>query len=224
MASGLLRFPRLNLAARHIAELRIVGRYGAEARSAVPSEITDRLPGLDAEVFASFTAYTARGNGKTSHSISALLTKPDDSPDELGLGITFTVGAEPGRGGSRLLHRESEFLTRVQSLGPLNWVNATVDFVFRDVDQGQLAIPLPFRLEPVAGSIPQVEIRGLRAVLPASEDAGTPELNMIIDRPLGENIHLSIRFELPSDTMAIQKLPKIALEAATTVARALVRA
>lgn len=185
--------------------------------------MADRFPEMAADIYPSFTAYTARDSKRTKHSIAAIVWKPDEEESELRFSISYLLGDKPGRGGSRKLHREPEFLNLLRSFGSAKSMAASVEFRFNIDKQQRLAIPLPLAIGGGEGLPRRAEIRGLRVVIPNLTDVALPELSMIIDRPLSEDVHLDIKFDLPSNTVPIEEAPNAALKVASGVARSFVQ-
>jgi hypothetical protein len=208
MESRRLRFPRINLASHDAIELSVLGSYSPEGRDKVPIEAADQIPEASGHFYPSFTAYIARDAERTKHSLAGLIFIPDDHTRDLRVSVSYVLGEEPGRGGPRRVHRESEFLSLLRSLGPAKSLSVSVEFRFRGEEAQRLVIPLPFKVEGGEGLAKQAEIRGLRVVIPTVADAGLPELSMIIDRPLGEDVLLDIRFELPGHTLPVEEVPQ----------------
>jgi hypothetical protein len=223
MESRQLRFPRLNLVPHHLTELTIHGSYEAGSGAAFPEQLTDRVPGVEAGVYASFTGYTARDKAKTRHSIAALLWRADDNPAAVKLSVAYIIGDDPGRGGPRALHRESEFLSLLETLGHPSSLRAIAEFRFSVSDATKLTIPLPVPIGVEHMPFGGAEIRGVRIAMPHGERLGMPDLNMIVDRPAGRDVFLDLRFAIPIQSSVSPDLPRAVLDRAGALARLVVR-
>lgn len=217
------RFPRLNLASRDATELTIMGSFHTEEGASILGPYAERPPEADAVLLDFFATYATRDRRKTQHVIEAMLWRADDSPEELRLSISYETGRLAVSSGSKRSKQEATFISTVQLLGTANWMRASVEFRLEVPDERVLAIPLPFKLENSELSIPRGEIRGLHVVLPEDSVLNRPELDMVIDRPFGEELFVDVRFNLPPDPSVIQHLPEVALQGAASVARSLLQ-
>lgn len=177
-------------------------------------------PLLNGEAFYSRTTYSRQ---KRKYLVTATIRRFGDEEDENLIvnlvydGTDRIESLQP----RREAQRESEFLPRLLAVPDIRPIFCTMEFGFDTVDPEALWFPLPSRIGASGDAGEVFEIRGVRAVKLAAEDAGVNdwEYGFILDRPNGEAVKISVHFDL--NRRFTLDVPAQALERGTEIARRL---
>jgi len=209
------QWPRLDLQSKHVSRFDLFVAYPWTEQIAA---LFDSL--LGDKGFESRTAYSRQ---KRKYLITATIRRLSDEEDDhllvrLVYDGTERVQSVRPRGEAQ---REDEFLPRLLVIPDSRPIGCTLELDFDTVDPAALWFPLPSRIGASSDAGEVFEIRGVRAVKLAAEDAGVHdwEYGFILDRPNGESVRMTLHFDLTQRFTL--DLPIQALERGTEIAQRL---
>lgn len=216
MEFGRLQLPRLDLQSKHVSRFDVFIAYPWTAQIA---DLFDPL--LGDKGFDSRTLYQRQ---KRKYLIVAIIQRLGDEDDDVLLVRLIYDGTERVQSlrSNREAQREDEFLPRLLAISDSRPIGCTFELDFETIEPETLWFPLPSRIGSSGDGGEVFEIRGVRAVKLADEDAGVHnwEYSFILDRPDGESVTITLHFDL--EQRFTLDLPVQALERGSEIALRLI--
>jgi hypothetical protein len=196
MTQPRMLLPRPNLQTQKVGQLALTAEFEWNERvQQIVAPLTVEMPfSLIHYSTATFASYVPRGGpDRPKHSIMIVVMHEHSDSKTTAVVVEYRPTAEPGMGGGRKYHREREFVSAINALGPALSIRARVAMRFQHIAQEQMWFPLPAALDGI-GDEEQYEIRGIRGV----KVSKTEPFSFTFDSVPGDTASLTISVDLRS--------------------------